>query len=139
MAFCLIGCRSQVPSGTDVFSMINNERARHGLPKLTMSARLQQAAQWHAERMQQHEQLSHDLGGSLSQRIGAVNYRWQTIGENIATGTTASDVVQRWLNSSGHRRNALNANYTETGTGQSGKYFCQIFAKPLQQVFHDHQ
>jgi uncharacterized protein YkwD len=39
-------------------------------------------------------------------------------GENIAKGqTTPQSVMTSWMNSSGHRANILNANYTQIGVG----------------------
>jgi uncharacterized YkwD family protein len=55
-----------------------------------------------------------------------VTYR--TAGENIAMGqTTPAQVMEGWMNSSGHRANILNSSYTKIGVGtvqnSSGRYY----------------
>ena len=55
---------------------------------------------------------------------------YKSAGENIAMGqTTAEQVVDAWMNSEGHRKNILNANYTHIGVGFSkgGNYWSQMF------------
>lgn len=57
-----------------------------------------------------------------------INYR--TAGENIAKGQrSAQEVVNAWMNSSGHRANILNKNYTHIGVGyvKDGNYWTQMF------------
>jgi uncharacterized protein YkwD len=45
-------------------------------------------------------------------------YQFRAGGENIAAGYTSPQLVlTAWMNSSGHRRNILNANYCEFGVG----------------------
>ena len=57
-------------------------------------------------------------------------------GENIAYGQkTPSEVMNAWMNSSGHRANILNANFTEIGVGMVKKadgtpYWVQMFINP---------
>lgn len=57
-------------------------------------------------------------------------------GENIAMGQrTPADVMNGWMNSSGHRANILNSSYTEIGvgyvTGSNGQtYWVQHFIRP---------
>ena len=57
-------------------------------------------------------------------------------GENIAKGQRSpQQVMNGWMNSSGHRANILSANFTEIGVGytvdQNGTtYWTQMFIKP---------
>lgn len=45
-----------------------------------------------------------------------ISYR--TAGENIAMGQTSpQQVMQGWMNSSGHRANILNSSFTQIGVG----------------------
>ena len=58
--------------------------------------------------------------------------RESEIGENIAYGQNSpEDVMNRWMNSSGHRANILNAEFEEIGVGcyvkGSRKYWVQLF------------
>ncbi|SER15644.1 Cysteine-rich secretory protein family protein [Gracilibacillus ureilyticus] len=57
-----------------------------------------------------------------------ISYR--SAAENIAKGQrTPYQVVQAWMNSSGHRQNILNGNYTHIGVGYDpdGYYWTQMF------------
>jgi uncharacterized protein YkwD len=70
-------------------------------------------------------------------RLTAVAYRWQAFAENVAFGQrTAAEVVNGWMQSSGHRANIMNATYTEMGAGYARdpngrSYWVQVFGKPL--------
>ena len=57
-----------------------------------------------------------------------IHYR--AAGENIAQGqTSAQQVMNAWMNSSGHRANILNSSYTHIGVGyiSDGHYWTQMF------------
>jgi Ca2+-binding RTX toxin-like protein len=57
-------------------------------------------------------------GSTAATRSKKVGYEAYYLGENIAAGySTPQSVVQGWINSSGHRANLLNVNYTELGVG----------------------
>ena len=63
----------------------------------------------------------------------AYGISYRTAGENIASGQrTAQAVVTAWMNSEGHRKNILSANFTEIGVGYAAKsngtpYWTQMF------------
>jgi uncharacterized protein YkwD len=45
-------------------------------------------------------------------------YNWSWAGENIAMGQrTAEEVMNSWMNSSGHRSNILSSSFKEIGFG----------------------
>ena len=51
----------------------------------------------------------------MMQQFG-ISYR--TAGENIAMGQTSpAQVMNSWMNSEGHRKNILNASFTQIGVG----------------------
>ncbi|MER2170832.1 MAG: CAP domain-containing protein, partial [Psychrobacillus psychrodurans] len=53
-------------------------------------------------------------------------------GENIAKGQkSAAQVMEAWMNSSGHRANILDAKFTHIGVGYvgDGNYWTQMFIK----------
>ena len=57
---------------------------------------------------------------------------YKAAGENIAQGqTSAQQVMNAWMNSSGHRANILNSTYTHIGVGyvSDGHYWTQMFIK----------
>lgn len=107
-------------------------------PELFINTQLNQAAQKHAEWMAQNNKMSHtgENGSSFWDRMIIEGYNPKTGGENVAYGySTAEEVVQGWMNSSGHRANILNTTWTEVGYGVAGnnsKYWCTVFAKPQQ-------
>ena len=68
--------------------------------------------------------------GTPFQMMKAFGLSFRTAGENIAKGyATPQAVVNGWMNSSGHRANILNANYTQIGVGYvaQGSYWTQMF------------
>ena len=83
------------------------------------------------------DKLADELEGKQSDdRVKEAGYPVAYIGENCAVGQlNAEEVVKGWMNSERHRKNILEANYTEIGVGvakaQNGAlYFTQVFAKP---------
>lgn len=62
--------------------------------------------------------------------------KYSYAGENIAAGQkTASQVMNSWMNSSGHRANILNKNFTQIGVGfyaggSYDTYWVQQFIRP---------
>ncbi|CAM3957406.1 CAP domain-containing protein [Deinococcus marmoris] len=89
-------------------------------PPLNSEARLGAAAQAHAADMAARNYFSHVAqdGRVLKARVEAAGYGWRAIAENIAAGqTSAQEVVTGWLNSEGHCRNLMNAEYRELGIG----------------------
>lgn len=105
-----------------ILQLVNQERSRAGLGALTLSQKLDQAADGHSTRMATGDFFSHNdpqTGTSAGDRIEAAGYTgWSTWGENIAAGQTTPDAVFRgWMGSSGHRANILNPNFTHMGLG----------------------
>lgn len=100
----------------------NRERAERGKPELCFARQLQRAARGHAEDMIQRDYFSHTTmgsGESFADRIRAEGYQYRTAGENIAYGSGSRgysrNIMQSWMNSSGHRANILNENYRQVG------------------------
>lgn len=91
--------------------LVNEERARWGLPSVTTSALLDEAAELHGEWMADTQVFDHvETGpGALAQphdRVTHAGYAFSFVGENLAAGpATPYDVVQRWLGSVGHCQN----------------------------------
>ncbi len=121
-----------------VLSLTNAQRTANGCAPLTVDARLTSAAQAHTEDMATNNYFSHDSqdGRSPFDRMTAAGYRFSTAGENIAMGyRTASDVMNGWMNSAGHRANILNCSFTDIGIGYAvatdgSPYWTQDFGRP---------
>lgn len=105
-----------------ILKLVNQERSKAGLRTLTLSQKLDQAADGHSTRMATGDFFSHNdpqTATNGGRRIEAAGYTgWSTWGENIAAGqTTPEAVFQGWMRSSGHRANILNPNFTHMGLG----------------------
>lgn len=103
-----------------VLKIVNEERAKQGLKALVLDKQLNNVAQLKAEDMKKNNYFDHNsptLGSPFDlMRSQGVSYR--TAGENIAAGQkTPEQVMESWMNSSGHRANILNKNYTQLGVG----------------------
>ncbi|MEO1298215.1 MAG: CAP domain-containing protein [Cyanobacteria bacterium J06636_16] len=125
----------------EVLKLVNQERTQRDLKPLTLNAKLDRAADKHSKDMAEKDYFSHTgkNGSSIGDRASAAGYQWSRLGENIAAGQrTPESVVQGWMNSSGHRANILNPNYTHMGLGYKslspdtgnvnyGRYWTQMF------------
>ncbi|WP_367390968.1 CAP domain-containing protein [Lewinella sp. LCG006] len=100
---------------------------------LQWNSQLAAAASSHSEDMARVGQLNHagSDGSNAGNRLERVGYSWQQYGENIASGfTSSSTVLQAWINSPGHCRNLMGANFTEMGAARKDNYWTQVFARP---------
>jgi len=100
--------------------LTNEVRGARGLPVLASDARLDAAAQAHADDMTARDYFDHYTpeGRGPSERAFAQGYD-AFVSENIAgTGATPRQVIAGWLRSPGHCQNLLTP-FTETGLGLS--------------------
>ena len=112
-----------------ITAAINNVRRQNGRPPLTYSRQLEDAARSQARLMASRDQLSHDLGVSLRQRVTAAGYKG-AVGENVAGGQrTLEQAIEGWLASKGHRDTLLSDRFVEFGLaveavppGKSSRY-----------------
>lgn len=118
-----------------VLTLVNNERAKAGLKPLKMSEELRSIANLKARDMADKNYFDHNSPtyGSPFQMLQKFGVHYRAAGENIAAGQrTPEEVMNSWMNSSGHRANILNANFTELGVGyyqggSYGVYWTQLF------------
>ncbi len=99
---------------------VNRFRAEHDREPVRAEARLDEAAQRHAEDMLRRVYYDHvsPEGETVRDRIRAAGGGARGLAENIAKGLfTPEETVRRWMNSSGHRRNILRRGATEMGLG----------------------
>ena len=117
----------------EVLELVNKERKANGLSPVTSSnASLNSAADKRAA--EQAVSFSHTRpdGRSWSTVLSDYGVKYGAAGENVAYGQrTPEEVMQAWMNSSGHRANILNASYKELGIGvyyKNGTYYwSQLF------------
>lgn len=102
-----------------VLQLTNEFRAQNGLLPLTLQSELSTAAQQHAENMALQDFFDHTgIDGSSAQSRGQAAGYDGLVAENIAAGyVTPEEVVQGWINSSGHRENLLDPRAKELGIG----------------------
>jgi uncharacterized protein YkwD len=109
-----------VTPAQQVVSLVNEERAAAGCGPLAVDSKLTTAAERHSEDQAAHQNMSHtgSDGSSLKDRVDRVGYEWHTLGENVAYGqTTPAQVMDDWMDSTGHRRNILNCEFEDIGVG----------------------
>lgn len=115
-----------------VLQLVNQERAKAGLSALTTNATLQAAADKRAQETVQSFSHTRPNGTSFSTVLKEYGISYRAAGENIAYGQkTPQEVVNAWMNSSGHRANILGANFGKVGIGVYQKngviYWSQLF------------
>lgn len=115
-----------------VVELTNQERRKNGLPDLQIDTALSNVARTKSQDMQANNYFSHTSPtyGSPFDMMRDFGISYNAAAENIAQGQrTAQEVVQAWMNSSGHRANILNRNYTHIGVGHdpNGNYWTQMF------------
>jgi uncharacterized protein YkwD len=102
-----------------VIEHTNSQRARYGLRPLKVDFGLIRSARRHTQWMTRNHTMQHSSG----------------VAENIAMGQNSpSEVLNTWMNSSGHRANILNSGYTRIGvaayrTPQGTTFWCQQFMR----------
>jgi hypothetical protein len=102
----------------DLLSQTNQQRADNGLPALRLDNRLNASAKLKTENMFAENYWAHVSPSGIQPWywIKQAGYDYAYAGENLAKDfSTTSGTVAGWMNSSGHRANILNANYTDVG------------------------
>lgn len=107
--------------------LLNEERKARGLRRLRANETLAQVATAYTRRMVRDGFFDHVApgGSTMLGRVRATSYlrgtRSWALGENLAWGTgslaTPAKTMTAWMNSAGHRRNILDASFTEIGIG----------------------
>jgi uncharacterized protein YkwD len=111
------------PTEKAVIRLMNQVRARHGLPALKTSRRLARAADGHSRDMLRHDFFAHESsdGTSFDRRVRAYGHA-SVVGENLAmlpgVRSAAHMVVQMWLDSAAHREILLSHGFRRVGVGK---------------------
>jgi uncharacterized YkwD family protein/spore coat assembly protein SafA len=139
------GQKINIPSGTndirlleeEVIRLVNVERSRVGLPALVENNEVSRVARIKSNDFVKNNYFSHNSPtyGSPFDMLRSFGVNFTAAAENIASGQrTASEVMNFWMNSSGHRANILNPTYNQIGVGvardNNGKVFwTQMFIR----------
>jgi uncharacterized protein YkwD len=115
-----------------VLKIVNQERAKEGLSALTTNSTLTAAANKRAQEIVQSFSHTRPNGTSFSTVLKEFGVSYKSAGENIAYGQkTPQEVMNGWMNSSGHRANILNSSYNKVGIGvykaNGVIYWTQVF------------
>lgn len=113
-----------------VLELVNQERAKVGLKALTVNSKLQTMAQDKAIDMFKNNYFDHTSPtyGTPFEMMKTYGISYRAAGENIAKGQTSpAQVMQSWMNSSGHKANILSSNFTSIGVGYQNGVWVQDF------------
>jgi len=135
---CFSGCAKETDpeeyvseEAKEVIRLVNEERAKVGITPLEMELSLMRSCEIRAEELA--ILFSHERPNGSS-CFSVIEFESKASGENIAYGQRdAQSVMTSWMNSTGHRNNILNSNFTHIGVGYFYKnnttYWVQLFAK----------
>lgn len=126
----------------EILKLVNAEREKAKLSKLTLDPTLCKVAQDYAELMAQKGKMEHNLDGlKVGARIEAAGYDYRTAAENLGSAVGEKDqpapkpgeLVESWMASKGHKVNIMNEKHAQTGLGVARSkngdyYYTQIFA-----------
>ncbi|HVM07285.1 MAG TPA: CAP domain-containing protein, partial [Acidimicrobiales bacterium] len=91
-------------------SLTNNARGSRG--SLTVDAELTSIARRWSAKMAADNRLAHNP--NLSKEV---TQDWAKLGENVGTGDSAPQIHDAFMNSSAHRANILDSDFTHVGIG----------------------
>lgn len=118
-----------------MLELVNQERARQGLPPLVMDEALREVARRHSEEMFRLSYFAHTspVTGSPADRLNAAGIRYTVAGENLAYAPAVQVAHDGLMNSPDHRKNILSPDFSRVGIGVIqagiyGKMFTQAFA-----------
>ncbi|MFH1401825.1 MAG: CAP domain-containing protein [Parcubacteria group bacterium] len=126
---------------TSLIQLANLARQSLGYQPLAESQKLNTAAYFKAKDMLDKDYFAHSSPEGLTPWFwfGKAEYDYRYAGENLAIGFLESEEVnQAWLDSASHRKNILNANYSEIGLavvsgefqGKQTTVVVQLFGSP---------
>lgn len=101
------------------FDLLNADRIANGLKPLKLNSQLTALGGRYAQDMINRNFFSHynPEGQSPFDRMKQAGISYGYAGENLAINSNVDAAEKAFMNSSGHRANILNSNYTEVGVG----------------------
>ena len=107
-----------------VVQLVNAERAKAGLKPLASNWELARVAKIKAQDMTDKKYFSHTSPtyGDPFTMMKNFGIKYTAAGENIAQGQkTPQEVMNAWMNSSGHRANIMSSTYNQIGVGYDAR------------------
>lgn len=120
-------------AASEVVRLTNSARSQNGYAALVEDGALSEAAAVRAREIARSFSHTRPSGASFSSAFSESGVSYLRAGENIASGQkSASEVVNAWMNSPGHRANILNSSYSRIGSASVNidgtLYWVQLFA-----------
>ena len=120
-------------AASEVVRLTNSARSQNGYAALVEDGALSEAAAVRAREIARSFSHTRPSGASVSSALSESGVSYLRAGENIASGQkSASEVVNAWMNSPGHRANILNSSYSRIGSASVNingtLYWVQLFA-----------
>ena len=120
-------------AASEVVRLTNSARSKNGYAALVEDGVLSEAAAVRAREIARSFSQTRPSGASFSSALSESGVSYLRAGENIASGQkSASEVVNAWMNSPGHRANILNSSYSRIGSASVNingtLYWVQLFA-----------
>ena len=120
-------------AASEVVRLTNSARGQNGYAALVEDGALSEAAAVRAREIARSFSHTRPSGASFSSALSESGVSYLRAGENIASGQkSASEVVNAWMNSPGHRANILNSSYSRIGSASVNVdgtlYWVQLFA-----------
>lgn len=118
----------------EVLEFVNKNRTENGAGSLKLYPKLCQVAEIRAGELTESFSHTRPDGSLCISLLDEYDIQWNAVAENIAAGyNSASEVVEGWMDSAGHRKNILNPEYTHMGIGlvkyKGYWYWAQLFTK----------
>ena len=121
--------------------LLDEDRARFGLPELEYDEVLAAVARRHSAEMAQTGEIAHvsTTTGTVADRLESAGFQASFAAENIARSSTIADAQEGLMRSPGHRAAILSSDVTHVGIGivsmnvpETGivHYITQVFARP---------
>lgn len=131
-------------TGPALLQLTNQDRLREGLPALSESAELEQAARAKAEHILRNGYFAHTSPAGVQpwDFLKSIGYSYNFAGENLAINyQSAYELEKDFLESPAHRENLLSPLYTEAGIAVVAGHFqgepaiitVQMFAAPANE------
>lgn len=122
---------------TEIVRLVNIERSKKGLQPLKQNWELCRVARYKSQDFIDKKYFDHQSPtyGSPFDMMKNFGIKFTAGGENIAYGQkTPADVMNSWMNSTGHRNNILSSSFYEIGVGAAKAsngtlYWTQMFIK----------
>jgi uncharacterized protein YkwD len=121
---------NQSTAEATLWQLLNGDRTNNGLPPLIQHSTLVSLARWRSKDMVDRDYFNHVILGTNYQIYhwyDTNGLSWSSGGENIGYNNGYSDadspvkINEGFMNSSGHRANILNPNWSHGGVGAYGK------------------